>query len=141
MRAAHLHFNAPNGKTLLLSYSSKAAKSLLVCVFDTNANATYPLEETEEEMTRMRLASGWARTFQDSVDVRFNEKALTVITPEWTITIENHVKPGIVGATTCATGKCFINVQIVPNFNADKAKVAPHGLVGQSYDGDDYGVI
>ena len=48
---------------------------------------------------------------------------------------------GILGASTCADGKCYINVRITPNFNADKATVAPHGLVGQSYDGDEYGVI
>ena len=45
------------------------------------------------------------------------------------------------GATSCATGKCFLEVSITPRFDADHAAVAPHGLIGQSYDGDSYGII
>ena len=50
------------------------------------------------------------------------------------------VKPGIIGASTCAAGKCFLEVSLTPRFDADHAKVAPHGLIGQSYDGDDVGI-
>ena len=32
-------------------------------------------------------------------------------------------------------------VSATPRFDADRAKVAPHGLIGQSYDGDQYGVL
>lgn len=51
------------------------------------------------------------------------------------------MKPGIVGASSCATGKCFLEVSLTPHFDADNAAVAPHGLIGQSYDADNYGII
>ena len=38
-------------------------------------------------------------------------------------------------------GKCFLEVRLTPKIDADSAKVAPHGLIGQSFDGDETGVI
>jgi hypothetical protein len=76
----------------------------------------------------------------DNVDIWLKNRALSVKTPEWLIVATSKVMPGIIGATTCATGRCIINVQIEPLFDADHAKVAPHGLIGQSWDGDDVAV-
>ena len=43
--------------------------------------------------------------------------------------------------TACHDGKCFAEVKLTPRANMDLAKVAPHGLIGQTYDGDGVGVI
>ena len=52
------------------------------------------------------------------------------------------VKKSIVGpGNTCADGKCFVEVSLAPTVDVKTLKVAPHGLIGQSYDGDDIGVI
>merc|ERR1719171_2040826 len=37
-------------------------------------------------------------------------------------------------------GKALLNVKIHAMYDADKDVVAPHGIVGQSYDGDNMGV-
>ena len=88
----------------------------------------------------MRLSAGWSHKLEDCA-LAFDGRTLTVVTPEWAIALHNKVKPGIIGASTCAAGKCFLEVSLTPRFDADHAKVAPHGLIGQSYDGDDLGVI
>jgi hypothetical protein len=138
MKAAYVHYVTPTGKHVLLEYSGKSSKALSIGVVDA-ADATAPPQAV---MSRVRLTEGYTRTFEEVFDVTYiANKSLSVVTPEWTINIDAHVKPGILGASTCADGKCYINVRITPGFNADKATVAPHGLVGQSYDGDEYGVI
>jgi len=37
-------------------------------------------------------------------------------------------------------GKALLDIQIVPGYDADHDIVAPHGLIGQSWDGDDIGI-
>jgi len=37
-------------------------------------------------------------------------------------------------------GKAMLNVQLNALYDADRDLVAPHGLIGQSYDGDEFGV-
>ena len=76
----------------------------------------------------------------DNVDISLEDRALSVKTPEWLTIASSKVMPGIVGASTCATGRCIINVKVMPLFDVDHAKVAPHGLVGQSWDGDNVAV-
>jgi len=46
-----------------------------------------------------------------------------------------------VGATKCADGRCTLNVAVSPRFDTANTRVAPHGLMGQSYDGDSVAVI
>jgi len=77
----------------------------------------------------------------DNVAIRFEGRTLTVSTPEWIMSVTSKVASGIIGAKTCATGRCILNVQLTPLFDADHATVAPHGLIGQSYDGDDVAIL
>jgi len=37
-------------------------------------------------------------------------------------------------------GKSLLDIQIIPNYDADHDVVAPHGLIGQSWDGDGMGI-
>jgi len=37
-------------------------------------------------------------------------------------------------------GKSLLDIQIIPNYDADHDVVAPHGLIGQSWDGDNIGI-
>ena len=65
--------------------------------------------------------------------VRLSDRVLTVTTPEWTVNARSKVKRTIIGADTCATGKCFLEVGLIPHFDADHTEVAPHGLIGQTW--------
>jgi len=62
--------------------------------------------------------------------------ALVVSTGKWQTTVWNHAFPN----AKENPGKSLLNVHIEPQYNADADPVAPHGLVGQSYDGDGQGV-
>ena len=62
----------------------------------------------------------------------------TVFTPEWSVALRSTFKLGIVGGSTCAQGKCFVDVKVSQRA---ESKVAPHGLIGQTFDGDGMGVI
>ena len=77
----------------------------------------------------------------DDVSVSLEKRAATIKTSEWTIGLSSKMKPGMVGATTCADGKCFLEVKMSPLVDVATLKVAPHGLIGQTYDGDGVGVI
>jgi hypothetical protein len=77
----------------------------------------------------------------DNVEVSLVGRTLTVSTPEWTINAISKVKKTIIDAPTCALGKCFLELGIKAAFDADHAIVAPHGLIGQTWDGDDIGFI
>ena len=78
----------------------------------------------------------------DDVSVALADRVATIATPEWTLTLSSKFKAGIVAAgNTCAGGKCFLEVKVSPRVDVAKLKVAPHGLIGQTYDGDGLGVI
>ena len=77
----------------------------------------------------------------DNVMITLKDRTLSVQTPEWVVRATSKVNPSIVDAATCATGRCILNVQVNPLFDIDHAKVAPHGLMGQSYDADGVAVI
>jgi hypothetical protein len=125
MRAAFVAVRTNASRMLHIEYRS-----------DHSLSASVGIESVSREM-----AAGEALKI-DNVDISLNlkDRTLSVKTPEWITTATSKVMPGIVGASTCATGRCIINVQLVPLFDADHAKVAPHGLIGQSWDGDDVAV-
>lgn len=78
----------------------------------------------------------------DDVSVALADRVATITTPEWTIALSSKFKAGIVAAgNTCAEGKCFLELKVSPRVDVAKFKVAPHGLIGQTYDGDSVGVI
>lgn len=77
-------------------------------------------------------------------DVTFeldHDRTLTIKTSEWIVKVNSKVTPSIVDATKCADGRCAIHVSMSPRFNTSQALVAPHGLIGQSYDGDNIGIV
>ena len=90
MKTAYVHYVAPTGKHVLLEYSGKSAKALSIGVVDA-ADAAAP---SQAAMSRVRLTEGYTRTFEEVFDVTYiANKSLSVVTPEWTINIDAHVKP------------------------------------------------
>ena len=60
---------------------------------------------------------------------------MTITTSEWVVTAFSKTKKSIIRGSSCATGKCFLNVAVKPVTDVDHAVVAPHGLIGQAFDG------
>jgi len=58
--------------------------------------------------------------------------ALVVTTGLWQISIWNKPYPN----AAANPGKALLNINIEPLYDADNDVVAPHGLIGQSWDGD-----
>jgi hypothetical protein len=58
--------------------------------------------------------------------------ALTVSTGRWHVQAWSKPYPNM----AANPGKALINLQIESTYDADHDVVAPHGLIGQSYDGD-----
>jgi len=78
----------------------------------------------------------------DDLSLSFEKGVVELKTLEWTIRLSSKMKPGMVSAgSTCAGGKCFLEAKMSPLVNVATLKVAPHGLIGQTYDGDGIGVI
>jgi len=134
MRTVYINFLSASGRFVRIEYSAKQAKSVTYTIVDASG------EEVAEDRVTL-LSTGWALTLEKELELGFDGKLLTITTPEWTTVASNKVKPGIIGAATCATGKCFLEVSVTPRFDADHAVVAPHGLIGQSYDADQFGVL
>jgi hypothetical protein len=76
----------------------------------------------------------------DNVNIELENRKLTLKTPEWTISANSATNPRVVGASTCANGRCYLGVSLDPKINTATA-VAPHGLLGQSYDQDGLRVV
>ena len=55
--------------------------------------------------------------------------------------LTSRMKVGILRGTACNDGKCFVEVKLTPFVDMEHAKVAPHGLLGQSFDQDQLAVI
>jgi len=62
--------------------------------------------------------------------------ALSVTTGRWVVEVWSKPFPSRVSDA----GRAMLNVRIEASYDADSDPVAPHGLIGQSYDGDDVAV-
>lgn len=113
----------------------------------TNASRTLRLEYAAAHPLATKLSIdgieslGGPQVTVDNVMIWLKDRTLTLRTPEWLVHATSKVNPHITNATTCATGRCILNLNLEPLFDTDHAKVAPHGLIGQSYDADELAVI
>ena len=71
----------------------------------------------------------------DNVGISLKDRKMTITTSEWVVTAFSKMKKSIIRGSSCATGKCFLNVAVKPVTDVDHAVVAPHGLIGQAFDG------
>jgi len=121
------------GRVVTVEYNSTAgARSrALVRVSDTLADEwiyhgskPFKLENIRVEMRERKLTGvgkgGWHGT------------ALIVSDGRWLTTVWNKPYPN----AAANPGKSLLNIHLEALYDADKDRVAPHGLIGQSYDGD-----
>ena len=87
---------------------------------------------TESDAGMKTLRAPVTLTFDDII-LTLADRAVTITTPVFKVVASSRFKKGILRGTSCATGKCFLNVAVSPlNYSAFD-KVAPHGLIGQVY--------
>jgi len=63
--------------------------------------------------------------------------ALTISTGKWEVQVFSKRFPN----AAANPGKALLNVAINAKYDADHDVVAPHGLIGQSYDGDEFDFV
>ena len=77
----------------------------------------------------------------DNVAITMREKrvhgslatTLVITTGQWEVQAQSMPFPN----AKAHPGKALLNVKVAAKYDADKDVVAPHGIIGQSYDGDD----
>lgn len=73
----------------------------------------------------------------ENVMAEMRGRTFCVTTDRWEACLTSKVYPGL-QETTCASGRCILNVQLnaLPSYDVAADLVAPHGIIGQSFDGD-----
>jgi ELWxxDGT repeat protein len=122
----YLVIGTDDGRTVRIGFS--AARAIFLNVGEGNA----PMAKWRAPV---QLAFG-------NITVSLLERTVEVTTPEWSFSASSQKKDAIIAAgNTCSKGKCILNLNLRPLVDVGHAKVAPHGLLGQAYDGDDVSVI
>ena len=121
------------GKLITIEYNAssteKTAASIKVsdapsAVWLSHGKKAFELENVHIEM-RERVLSGVGKK-------AFHGVALTVSTGLWRTTVWSKPYPN----AALNAGKALLNIHIEALYDADSDPIAPHGLIGQSYDGD-----
>jgi len=122
------------GKVVTIEYNASAAArtAAFVKVSDGSAGVwvhhgqkPFTLENVRIEM-RERKISGASKKSLHGVAL------LVQVTDMWQMSVWSKPYPN----AAANPGKALLNIHIEALYNADEDPVAPHGLIGQSYDGD-----
>jgi len=124
MAAAYWTVRTHSGKLLMVEYSA--------AVKETSAKVT------ELNRRTVVIKAGQPALVSDNLKVVLVDKALTVSTDRWKMTAERSSFP--FAHLSANKKKVLLDVSIAPLYNADSDVVAPHGIIGQGYDGDAIGV-
>lgn len=120
-RIVTIEYNATttSGMRALVRVSDSAA-----AVWVHHKSPAFQLENVRVEMRSKRLSgAGWKP---------WHGTALLVNTGLWSIGVWSKPYPN----AAANPGKALLNIKIDPLYDADHDPVAPHGLIGQSWDGD-----
>lgn len=109
-RLLHIEFHAATPKSATVVYADGRDEPVTV-----TAESTFRLEDVEVELGNRSLCIGTGR---------------------WGFCAESKVYQGLTRGTSCADGRCILDVRFKSRYDVARDRVAPHGLVGQSYDGD-----
>jgi len=121
------------GRIVTIEYNATTTSGMRALVrVDGSAAATwvhhkapaFQLENVRVEMRAKRLSGAGKKPWHGT--------ALLVNTGLWSIGVWSKPYPN----AAANPGKALLNIQIDPLYDADHDPVAPHGLIGQSWDGD-----
>jgi len=120
------------GKVLTVEYnattSTQPSANVKVSGVATSVSVTHgkplKLENVRVELRERKLTG--------ATKLAFHGVALVVNTGLWEMTVWSKAYPN----AKANPGKALLNIHIEALYDADTDPVAPHGLIGQSYDGD-----
>jgi len=121
------------GKIVTVEYNASAAArtSAYIKVSDspmglwlTHGQKPFQIENVRIEMRERKLAGATKKAYHGV--------ALVVNTGLWQMTVWSKPYPN----AASNPGKALLNIHVESLYDADADPVAPHGLIGQSYDGD-----
>jgi hypothetical protein len=119
--AAYWNVLASNGKTVTVAYAADKNATTL-------RHATVTVSGTDAPI---RVTSRAPFSMAD-VRVSLKERALTVVGARWSAIASTSAFP----FAALNKDKVLLDLEVKPLYDADADPVAPHGLWGQSYDGD-----
>eukprot|EP00965_Chrysotila_dentata_P205531 6183008-Pleurochrysis_carterae.AAC.1 len=76
----------------------------------------------------------------DNVRIAMIESKKLVVTVYGKWALSASVSPFPFGNLAANKNKKLLDIEIEPLYDADHDIVAPHGIIGQAYDGDDIGI-
>jgi len=135
MKAAYFVVRtALTGRLLHIDYTASASPSLRARVRERGLpdvwlshggdRAQFTVENVVISMEEKKIADKW------------HGIALTINTGRWQLSVWSKPFPN----AKANPGKALLNMKVEALYDADHDIVAPHGLIGQSYDGDDKAV-
>jgi hypothetical protein len=121
IHAAYWTILAANGKTITVAYAADKNATALRHAMVTVSGTDAPIRVTASKPFSMA-----------DVRVSLKERALTVVGARWSATATASAFP----FASLNKDKVLLDLEVKPLYDADADLVAPHGLWGQSFDGD-----
>lgn len=111
--------------------------SILKVQFNATATEHHVAATVQHGATSTKVGAGKAFDL-DGHHISVSDRALTVSTPKWTLRAASAAFP----YASKNPGKVLLDVTLTPaqGYVPDNDIVAPHGIIGQSYDGDNVGI-
>jgi len=146
MAAAYWVLRTESGKTITIEYSvcSEAhAQAIKNSGYKAPASAakaqTAVAIVREKDRRDVKVREGQPALMIDDLQVAMlSSKTLTVVNRKWRFTASTSPFP--FGKLDANKNKVLLDVAIQPLYDADSDVVGPHGIIGQSYDGDSLAV-
>ena len=131
MANAYWTLRTPSNTTIFVEYQASEPGRAFVTTRDAKGEA---------EITKLELkGAGKVTKFSlESVSVELLPERAVVVTlaNKW----ETKAKATSFPFAKMNGNQTLIDINIAPLYDADHDKIAPHGIIGQSYDGDDVGI-
>merc|ERR1719235_1701202 len=125
MEAAYWTLRTESGKVITIEYAAQKYGNMGV------------VHEEDHQDVLVRPDQP-AVAIDDVQVVMLSHKTLSITTTKWRFLATSSPFP--FGKLASNRDKVLLDVAIQPLYNADADVVAPHGIIGQSYDGDSLGV-
>jgi len=126
------------GRTVMIEYNASSAmpNRALVRVSDSNVGVWVGHGSKSFRLENVRVEMREKKQLGMGKNGAWHGVALIVSSGQWRTNVWCKPFPN----AAANPGKALLNFHIEPLYDADSDPVAPHGLIGQSYDGDGQGI-
>ena len=133
MAAAYWHFRLPSGTTVNVEYAAAEPGHATVTTWNTTHNARKLLLELNafDRPTKFAMENL-------AVDLTADKAVKVTFANKWSINAKTAPFP--FAKQDEKKHQALLDLTVDTLYDADRDSIAPHGIIGQSYDGDDIGV-